>query len=92
MKWEMIDHYIHMVYDTRFNTLNRYRLNCMEICSSVLTTMFSLENMDIDELCFLVRTTVEKHNEENPKDKRVLLFRISSRYCILVDEQNAQRV
>lgn len=86
---EMLEHYIRIVDDTRYDTLNRYRLNCMEIGSSVLTTTFSGENMDRDEQFLVVGTAVELPNEEDPKDGRVLVFRISSSGCILVAEHQA---
>lgn len=80
---EMIEHYIRIVDETRYDTLNRYRLNLIEIGSSVLTKTFSGENMDMDEQFLVVGTALELPKEENPKCGRVLISRISSSGCIL---------
>lgn len=85
---EMLEHFVRLIDDTRYDTMSKYPLNRTEAGSSLLATRFVGENIDKDEQFLVVGTCVELPNEEDPKDGRVLMFRVNNGKCVLVAQMS----
>lgn len=89
---EFWEHYIRIIDDTRYDTLCRYKLEPMESGAALLATSFFGENIDKDEQFLVAGTSKELPNEEDPKEGRLLIFRIVNGQCVLVTEYKVHGV
>lgn len=81
---EVVENFIRMIDDTRYDTLQKYKLKASETGSSAIATRFSGEGIDSEEQFLVVGTAIELPNEEDAKEGRILIFRITEGQCLLV--------
>lgn len=83
---ETVEHSVRTIDDTRHDAISKYKLKPMESGSSILPASFTGEEMNDDEQFLLVGTGFEKPNELDPKDGRILMFRMFEGKLNLVSE------
>lgn len=81
---EGVECFVRMIDDTRYDTLHKYKLKSSEGGASALATHFVGEGIDGDEQFLVVGTAMELPNEDEAKEGRILIFRITDGQCLLV--------
>lgn len=85
---EILENYIRIVDDTRYDTIDRYKLKPQESGSSTLVTSLKGEGLAGREEFLVVGTAVEKPEQEDPNEGRLLIFRIKDGRPVLVAERD----
>lgn len=84
---EVLEGYVRIIDDSRYDTLSKYKLKLMENGNSILATGFTGSGIDKNEQFLVVGTAFDLPTEEDPKNGRVLIFRIIEGKAVLVAEQ-----
>lgn len=83
---ESLEHYVRIIDDSRYDTLFKYKLKTDEVGSSILSAHFDGPGLNVNTE-FLVVGTAFDRDEENPKEGRILFFRITDGRPVLVGEK-----
>lgn len=87
---EALEQFIRIIDDTRYDTISKFKLRPMESGSSILVASFTGEGVNKDEQFLVVGTAVEKPNEPEPTDGRIMIFRFVDGRLITVAERDAR--
>lgn len=83
---ETLEQFVRTIDDTRYDTIDKYRLKPMEIGSAILATTFKNDNINPDEQFLVVGTGFEKPEQEDADEGRILIFRLLDGKPVLVSE------
>ncbi|KAI0567462.1 Mono-functional DNA-alkylating methyl methanesulfonate [Gracilaria domingensis] len=84
---EILECYVRIIDDSRYDTLSKYKLKTMENGNSILATTFTGSGIDKNEQFLAVGTAFDLPGDEDPKDGRMLIFRVIEGKAILVAER-----
>lgn len=84
---EALEHYVRVIDDSRYDTLDRYKLKADEGGSATLVCYFNGENIDKDEEFLVIGTATELADQEDPKEGRILIMRIVDGHVVLSAEK-----
>lgn len=84
---ETVDHFLRTIDDTRYDTIAKHKLKHLESGASLTVASFTGEEMNSDEQFVVVGTGFEHPTERDPKDGRILIFRVDDSRPHLVAEQ-----
>lgn len=84
---EALEHYVRIIDDSRYDTLDRFKLKPDESGSASLVHKYNGEKGSKEEEFFVVGTAIEAPNQEDPKAGRILIIRIADGRIVLVAEK-----